>query len=61
MNFLNTYLIYLIPVFGLVGIAVMLVKSAWVTKQDAGDGTMPNWPVTLPMVQWPSSVPNGKY
>jgi K(+)-stimulated pyrophosphate-energized sodium pump len=40
MDFLNTYLIYLIPVFGLVGIAVMLVKSAWVTKQDAGDGNM---------------------
>ncbi|MEO6521478.1 MAG: sodium-translocating pyrophosphatase [Mucilaginibacter sp.] len=40
MDFLNNYLIYLIPVFGLVGIAVMLVKSAWVTKQDAGDGNM---------------------
>jgi K(+)-stimulated pyrophosphate-energized sodium pump len=40
MDFLNTYLIYLIPVFGLVGIAVMLIKSAWVTKQDAGDGNM---------------------
>lgn len=40
MDFLNTYLIYLIPVFGLVGIAVMLAKSAWVTKQDTGDAKM---------------------
>ncbi|MGV8879209.1 MAG: sodium-translocating pyrophosphatase [Sphingobacteriaceae bacterium] len=40
MEFLNNYLIYLIPVFGLVGIAVMLSKSAWVTKQDAGDENM---------------------
>ncbi len=40
MDFLNNYLIYLIPVFGLVGILAMLIKSAWVTKQDAGDGSM---------------------
>jgi K(+)-stimulated pyrophosphate-energized sodium pump len=40
MDFLNNYLIYLIPVFGLIGIAVMAVKAAWVTKQDAGDGDM---------------------
>ena len=40
MDFLNTYLIYLIPVFGLIGIFVMIGKSAWVTKQDAGDGSM---------------------
>ena len=40
MDFLNTYLIYLIPVFGLVGIAAMAIKAAWVTKQDAGDGDM---------------------
>jgi K(+)-stimulated pyrophosphate-energized sodium pump len=40
MDFLNDYLIYLIPVFGLIGIAVMAVKAGWVTKQDAGDGDM---------------------
>jgi K(+)-stimulated pyrophosphate-energized sodium pump len=40
MDFLNTYLIYLIPVFGLVGILFMAIKSAWVTKQDAGSGDM---------------------
>jgi K(+)-stimulated pyrophosphate-energized sodium pump len=40
MDFLYTNLIYLIPVFGLIGIAVMAVKAAWVTKQDAGDGDM---------------------
>ncbi len=40
MDFFNTYLIYFIPVFGLVGIAVMMAKSAWVTKQDTGDDKM---------------------
>src|ERR1700754_1397560 len=40
MDFLYNNLIYLIPVFGLVGIAVMAVKAAWITKQDAGDGDM---------------------
>jgi K(+)-stimulated pyrophosphate-energized sodium pump len=40
MDFLNTYLIYLIPVFGLVGILAMIVKSAWVTKQPTGDANM---------------------
>jgi len=40
MDFFYTNLIYLIPVFGLIGIAVMAIKAAWVTKQDAGDGDM---------------------
>ncbi|GAB3908041.1 sodium-translocating pyrophosphatase [Mucilaginibacter boryungensis] len=40
MDFLNTYLIYLIPVFGLIGILAMIVKSAWVTKQETGDANM---------------------
>ncbi len=40
MDFLQQNLIYLIPVFGLVGILVMIVKSAWVTKQDDGDENM---------------------
>jgi len=40
MDFFNTYLIYLIPVFGLVGIVAMLIKSAWVTKQETGDEKM---------------------
>jgi K(+)-stimulated pyrophosphate-energized sodium pump len=40
MDFLNNYLIYLIPVIGLIGILAMAVKAAWVTKQDAGDGDM---------------------
>jgi len=40
MDFFYTNLIYLIPVFGLVGIAVMAIKAAWVVKQDAGDGDM---------------------
>lgn len=40
MDFLNNYLLYLIPVFGIIGILVMIAKSAWVTKQDAGDAGM---------------------
>ncbi|ASU35770.1 sodium-translocating pyrophosphatase [Mucilaginibacter xinganensis] len=40
MDLLNNYLIYLIPVFGLIGIIAMAIKAAWVTKQDAGDGDM---------------------
>src|SRR3954471_2525329 len=40
MEFLNTYLIYLIPVFGLIGVLFMIIKSAWVTKQPTGDESM---------------------
>lgn len=40
MNYLQQHLIYLIPVFGLIGILVMAVQSAWVTRQDAGDKNM---------------------
>jgi len=40
MNFLQDNLIYFIPALGLVGIIVMMVKSAWVSKQDAGDENM---------------------
>src|SRR5476651_368926 len=40
MDLLNNYLIYLIPVFGLVGIIAMAVKAAWVTKQETGDAGM---------------------
>jgi K(+)-stimulated pyrophosphate-energized sodium pump len=40
MDFIYNNLIYFIPVFGLIGIFFMLGKSAWVTKQDAGDATM---------------------
>ena len=40
MEFLQENLIYLVPVFALIGIGVMIVKSAWVRKQDAGDDRM---------------------
>jgi K(+)-stimulated pyrophosphate-energized sodium pump len=40
MNFLQDNLIYTIPALGLVGIIVMMIKSAWVNKQDAGDKNM---------------------
>jgi K(+)-stimulated pyrophosphate-energized sodium pump len=34
--------LYLIPALGVVGLIVMAVKSAWVSKQDAGDEKMQN-------------------
>jgi K(+)-stimulated pyrophosphate-energized sodium pump len=40
MDFLYSNLIYLIPVFGLIGLVFMAIKSAWVTKQETGDATM---------------------
>ncbi|HEY5746913.1 MAG TPA: sodium-translocating pyrophosphatase [Chryseolinea sp.] len=33
-------ILYLIPAFGVVGLIVMAIKSAWVTKQDAGTANM---------------------
>jgi K(+)-stimulated pyrophosphate-energized sodium pump len=40
MNFLHENLIYLIPLLGIIGILVMLSKSAWVIKQPSGDENM---------------------
>ncbi len=40
MEFLQSNLIYLIPLCGVIGIIVMLYKSAWVNKQDSGDEKM---------------------
>ncbi|GAA4089311.1 sodium-translocating pyrophosphatase [Mucilaginibacter panaciglaebae] len=40
MDFLNTYLLYLIPVLGLIGILFMIIKSSWVSSQPAGDESM---------------------
>src|SRR6476646_204684 len=37
---MNSYVIYLAPAFGIVGLIVMAMKSAWIGKQDAGDTTM---------------------
>ena len=36
-NYMNNYVIYLVPAFGIIGMLVMAYKSAWVGKQDAGD------------------------
>ena len=33
-------ILYLIPAFGIVGLIAMAIKSAWVSKQDAGDMKM---------------------
>tara|TARA_Y100000994_G_scaffold232538_1_gene219842 strand:- start:57883 stop:60168 length:2286 start_codon:yes stop_codon:yes gene_type:complete len=40
MNLLNENLIYIAPFLGVVGLIVMFVKSAWVSKQDPGDKKM---------------------
>ncbi|MBY0245718.1 MAG: sodium/proton-translocating pyrophosphatase, partial [Sphingobacteriaceae bacterium] len=40
MNFLQQNLIYLIPLLGLFALVIMLIKSIWVNKQDAGDANM---------------------
>jgi len=38
--FMNSYVIYLAPALGILGLIVMAVKSAWVSKQDPGDAKM---------------------
>ncbi|MFC5284054.1 sodium-translocating pyrophosphatase [Pedobacter alpinus] len=40
MEFLQTNLIYFIPLLGIIGLLVMASKSIWVSKQDAGDAKM---------------------
>jgi K(+)-stimulated pyrophosphate-energized sodium pump len=37
---MNSYVIYLVPAFGIFGLLVMFFKSAWVGKQDAGEKNM---------------------
>lgn len=37
---MNENMIYAVPVLGIVGLIVMAVKSAWVSKQDAGEANM---------------------
>ena len=37
---MNDYVIYLVPALGILGLVVMAFKSAWVSKQDAGDEKM---------------------
>src|SRR2546421_249991 len=37
---MNSYVIYLAPTLGILGLLVMAFKSAWVGKQDAGDANM---------------------
>ncbi len=37
---MNSYVIYLVPFLGVIGLLVMAVKSAWISKQDAGDEKM---------------------
>ena len=37
---MNSNVIYLVPAFGILGLIVMAFKSAWISKQDAGDKNM---------------------
>lgn len=37
---MNDWLMYAVPALGIVGILIMLVKSAWVSKQSSGDQKM---------------------
>src|SRR6201997_3250493 len=37
---MNESIIYLVPALGIVGLLVMAIKSAWVSKQDAGEKNM---------------------
>lgn len=37
---MNDYVIYLVPALGLLGLLVMAIKAAWVSKQDAGEEKM---------------------
>jgi len=37
---MNELVIYMIPLLGILGLVVMAIKSAWVSKQDAGDKNM---------------------
>lgn len=37
---MNSYVIYLVPALGILGLIVMAIQSAWVSKQDAGDEKM---------------------
>ena len=37
---MNSYVIYLVPAFGIIGLLVMAFKSAWVGRQDPGDANM---------------------
>ena len=37
---MNNSILYLVPALGVIGLIVMAIKSAWVSKQDAGDKNM---------------------
>jgi K(+)-stimulated pyrophosphate-energized sodium pump len=40
INYMEQVLIYGVPMLGILGLIVMAIKSAWVTKQPTGDETM---------------------
>ena len=40
MNLLAQNILYLVPILGIVGLIVMMMKSSWVKKQSAGNDKM---------------------
>jgi K(+)-stimulated pyrophosphate-energized sodium pump len=40
MEFLNSNVLYIVPLLGIIGLIVMFIKSSWISKQDPGDKKM---------------------
>ena len=40
MEFLNSNVLYVVPLLGIIGLIVMFIKSSWISKQDPGDKKM---------------------
>ena len=40
MEFLNSNILYIVPLLGIIGLIVMFIKSLWISKQDPGDKKM---------------------
>tara|TARA_B100001250_G_scaffold60652_1_gene47345 strand:+ start:1240 stop:1740 length:501 start_codon:yes stop_codon:yes gene_type:complete len=40
MEFLNSNVLYIVPLLGVIGLIVMFIKSSWISKQDPGDKKM---------------------
>jgi K(+)-stimulated pyrophosphate-energized sodium pump len=49
---MNNYVIFLAPAFGILGLLVMAFKSAWVSKQDAGEKNMQDLAATSRTARW---------
>ena len=45
-------ILYLLPVFGVLGLLFVVWKSAWVERQDAGTDKMKKIAATFPREPW---------